>query len=57
MLGENPPIFLLAFFGAVLAEVKIPAVDSDNGKILRLVMALLGNLGSSCRHRSGPFHP
>ena len=36
--------------GAVEAEVDLPAVDDDEGQILRLVVSVLGGLGGSAGH-------
>jgi hypothetical protein len=50
--GGEATLALAAFRAVVLAEVKVASADSDNGEVLGLAMAALGNANSMGRHRT-----
>ena len=41
-LGDEASILLLALLAAELAEVVVLAIDTDDGEVLRFVVAVLG---------------
>ena len=55
--GDESPVLFVALGAVVLAQIMVAAVDPDDGQILGLEVAVLGDAGSLGGHRAVPRDP